>query len=264
MITNTKVLFSAVLKAVHADCICDIGSRDGDQSLLFRHLCPAAAVLAFEANPINFKAMSADPRLREGRIELFPVAVSNARGTARFHVTDVDYSDPEANKGTSSLLTRDDLPVKDTVEVETCRLDELILSQFAKARAIGLWIDVEGAEYSVLEGISGIKDRVVAVQVETAKVPLRQGQRTLPELTALMDSLGFALCGSNIRQTAEWGDVVFVNRRVIEALGFRFSLCKLRGYLGVWIPVDHAAVFLKARWPAAYRFLRKLYLKLGT
>jgi FkbM family methyltransferase len=264
MITNTKVLFSAVLKAVNADCVCDIGSRDGDQSLLFRHLCPAARVLAFEANPINFKTMSVDPRLRAGRIELFPLAVSHARGKARFHVTDVDYSDPEANKGTSSLLTRADLPVKDTVEVETCRLDELIRSQYAKARSIGLWIDVEGAEYGVLEGISGIKDRVVAVQVETAKVPMRHGQRTLAELSTLMNGMGFDLCGSNIRPNAEWGDVVFVNQQVIRTLGFRFAMCKLRGYLGIWLPVDHAAVFLKARCPAAYRFFRRLYLKLGT
>lgn len=263
MLTNTKVLFSAVLKSVGADCVCDIGSRDGDQSLLFRHLCPAATVLAFEANPINFKAMSADPRLREGRIELFPVAVSNARGTARFHVTDVDYSDPSANKGTSSLLAREDLPVKDTIEVETCRLDELLAGRFPGVRRIGLWIDVEGAEHEVLEGISAVKDRVVAVHVETARVPQRPGQKTLREVTALMDTLGFSLCGSNIRDTAEWGDVVFVNRRVRADLGWRFGICRLRGYLGFWLPVDHAAVLLKERWPSAYHLLRRLYIKLG-
>ncbi len=263
MITNTKILFCAVLKVVNADCVCDIGSRDGDQALLFRQLRPEAAVLAFEANPINFKTMSTNPRLRDERIKLFPFAVSNARGTARFHVTDVDYTDPEANKGTSSLLPRKNFPVKDIVEVETRRIDEFILAQFSQALAIGLWIDVEGAEYSVIEGMSGIKDRVVAVQVETAKVPLRQGQKTLAELTVLMESQGFVLCGSNIRRTADWGDVVYVNHRVIRDLGFRFSVCKLRGYMGIWIPVDYAAEFLKARYPAAYRFFRRLYLKFG-
>lgn len=264
MITNTKVLFSAILKRVKADCVCDIGSRDGDQARLFRHLCPEAKVMAFEANPINFKAMAANPTLRSEEIEVLPFAVSGARGTAKFHVIDVDYSDPEANKGISSLLTRDDLPVKTTIEVETRRIDEVVQAQCAQAATIGLWIDVEGAEYGVLEGMSGIKDRVVAVHVETAKVPQRHGQRTLQELKVLMDGFGFALCGSNIRRTAEWGDVVFVSRHIMESLGFRFLLCKLRGYLGVWVPVDHAAVFLKSHFPAVYRLTRRIYLRVGT
>src|SRR6185436_13600572 len=51
MFTNTKSLFISILKAQGADCVCDIGSRDGDQSLLFRHLLPNAAAIAFEANP---------------------------------------------------------------------------------------------------------------------------------------------------------------------------------------------------------------------
>lgn len=55
MITNTKILFCAVLKAMDVDCVCDIGSRDGDQAILFRQLRPNAAVLAFEANPIKFQ-----------------------------------------------------------------------------------------------------------------------------------------------------------------------------------------------------------------
>ena len=253
-----------MLKSLKADCVCDIGSRDGDQALLFRHLCPEASVLAFEANPINFAAMSRDVRLTNQRIELFPFAISNARGMARFHITDVDYNDPDANKGTSSLLPSEKVKIKDAVEVETRRIDEVVPVQCPKAKAVALWIDVEGAEFGVLEGMAGIKDRVLAVHVETAKVKLREGQRTLAELVSLMQSYGFVLCGSNIRSASDWGDAVFVSERTIRTLGPRFGLCKLKGYLGFWVPVDHAAVFLKARFPAAYRLLRKAYLKVGT
>jgi len=264
MITNTKVLFGAVLKAVKADCVCDIGSRDGDQALLFRHLCPEASVLAFEANPINFAAMSKDVRLTNQRIDLFPFAISNARGTASFHITDVDYNDPGANKGTSSLLPSAKVKIKSAVEVETRRIDEVVPAQCPQAKAVALWIDVEGAEFAVLEGMAGIKDRVIAVHVETAKVKLRDGQRTLAELVSLMRSYGFVLSGSNIRPASDWGDVVFVSERTIRTLGPRFAMSRVKGYLGFWIPVDHAAVFLKARFPTAYRVLRKAYLKVGT
>lgn len=263
MITNTKVLFSSVLKALEADCVCDIGSRDGDQALLFRHLRPTATVLAFEANPINFGAMISNNLLRSQRVDIFPYALTNAHGTARFHITDVDYTDEKANKGTSSLLLRPDLKIKESVEVETQRIDEFILTEYPQARVIGLWIDVEGAEFDVLEGMAGLKDRVIAVHVETAKARLRESQRTLAELVPLMESYNFMLCGSNMRNSSEWGDVVFVSRAARQALGFRFSLCKLKGYVGAWLPVDHIAVLLKSRFPSTYRCFRKAYLKLG-
>jgi FkbM family methyltransferase len=260
---NTKVLFSAVIKALDADCICDIGSRDGDQAVLFRDLCPEAAVLAFEANPINFRAMANDARLLAHRIELFPFAVSDSNSTAQFHITDVDYNDPKANKGTSSLLVAEHVRVKTTVEVETRRMDEFVLTRCPEVRRVALWIDVEGVEFRVLEGVAGIKDRVIAVHVETAKVPLRPGQKTLADLVSLMQSYGFTLAGSNMPSTSEWGDVVFVSEAAIRRMGFRFALCKLKASAAVWLRADHMAVFLKERFPPCYRLLRWAYVKFG-
>ena len=66
---NTKLLFGSILRMASADCVCDIGSRDGDQALFFKHLLPSARVFAFEANPINFKKMQDKSALREAGIE---------------------------------------------------------------------------------------------------------------------------------------------------------------------------------------------------
>jgi hypothetical protein len=126
-----------------------------------------------------------------------------------------------------------------------------------------LWIDVEGAEFGVLEGMAGIKDRVVAVHVETAKVPLRQGQKSLSELILLMQSYGLVLAGSNIGTDSDWGDVVFISDAAIRRLGLRFALCRLKALFGVWVRADGAAAFLKTRWPRWYHALRRAYLKVG-
>ncbi|MCI0351075.1 MAG: hypothetical protein L0Z53_16745, partial [Acidobacteriales bacterium] len=75
---------------------------------------------------------------------------------------------------------------------------------------------------------------------------------------------GFVLAGSNMRKNSEWGDVVFISESAIRRIGWRFAVCKLKGYMGFWIPVDQAAVFLKTRWPTCYRILRQAYLKVGT
>lgn len=265
MITHTKGLFSSLLKAASADCVCDIGSRDGDQALLFRQLLPQAAVLAFEANPFNFQRMAARPELKAQRIEILPLAVADRAGRLKFHVTDVDYSNPNENLGTSSLLVHEGLKIKETVEVEACRIDDFLLQHQPAARRIGLWIDVEGAEYAVLEGMARIRDRVVALHVETARTPLRLGQKTYEQVRALLDSLGFEPCGTNMDARSTWGDVVFVSRQALAALGRgRLRRLQARALATQWLRADALAVFLKARAPRLYAALRRAYIRFGT
>jgi FkbM family methyltransferase len=261
---NTHVLFSALLQRAGADCVCDIGSRDGDDSLRFRNLFPKARVLAFEANHYNYARMAADPRLVEAKIELLPYAVSNADGEATFYVTDVDYSNPEENRGTSSLLSGGEAKLKEQARVETRRLDRLILEKCPEARAIGLWIDVEGAEYVVLEGIEGIRDRVAAIHVETALKPLREGQRTTAELSQLMDRLGFEISARGFEEKHVWGDIVYVRKDLRKKLGWRHGMFKFKARMSSALKVGSIAVFLKKRFPRLYRFAYRLYHRAGV
>lgn len=257
-------MFVALLKNFSVDCVCDIGSRDGDQAVLFRDVLPQATVVAFEANPFNYQRMLADPRLRERQIQLCPMAVSDSKGVARFHITDVDYSNPDENRGTSSLLTSDTLKTKQTIEVETCRIDEFLSASFPSAARIALWIDVEGAEFSVLKGVEGIRERVVAIHVETAKEPFRPGQKRYSEVADLLRGFGLAAIGTNIKPDVLWGDVVFVREELLRAHRGRVLRCQGKGWISYWLAADAIAVFLKERFPSAYRFLRRLYLRVAT
>ena len=264
MRTNTKVLFCAIMKRLNVDCVCDIGSRDGVQSSLFKGLLSHAQIVAFEANPYNFARMKASPQLSATGIDLVPSAVSNRNGTAAFHVIDVNYDDPNENTGTSSLLVHVGLETKETVEVPVCRIDDFILERYPQSKCLGLWIDVEGAEYLVLEGMERIRDRVAVVHVETALTPMRIGQHAFAAVRELMSGFGFRLCGSNLGSGENWGDVLFVSEAARRELGMHFHLCQARAYMAQFVKVDHIAVFLKARMPGVYRFLRWLYVKIGT
>jgi FkbM family methyltransferase len=191
----TRRFFSLVLRSLRADCVCDIGSRDGEESLFFRHLLPDAVVLAFEASPSNYEIMVAREDFRANRIEIFPYAVSSRNGRAIFYVID-DQADkdtmpqlhhiPQSEdvekilRGSSSLMLHEGpTPIKQNVEVETRRIDDFILGRYPSMKRIGLWIGVEGAEYDVLEGMAKIQDRVVALHVETARTPMRLGKERL-------------------------------------------------------------------------------------
>lgn len=262
MKANTRLLFKTLLRQCKVDCICDIGSCDGSDALKLRQLLPEATVLAFEANPLLYKRMAANPNLRESRIEVLPYAVSRAEGTALFHVTDTDYDDPnEPHTGTSSLLVHKGLTTKEAVEVKTCRLDEFILSRHPDVQRLGLWIDAEGAEYAVLEGIAGIQSRVMTLHVETAWTPMREGQKLYPEVECLLKSYGLIPLANNLSKGDVWGDVVFVNEKAAAALGVRLHLWRwiIRGL--AWSRLDLIPAVLMRRCRPLYRLLWSVYAK---
>ena len=159
------------------------------------------------------------------------------------------------------MLADQGLKVKQTVEVQTWRIDEFILSRYPNARRIGLWIDAEGAEFGVLEGMAGVRDRVVAAHVETARIPLRLGQRVYAEVETLMNSLGFVPAGTNMAGETIWGDVVFVSRTFRARLGLRYHWCRWLAGLSRWCGVGSVDLFLQARCRPLHRILRRFYAK---
>lgn len=262
MKTNTRLLFKTLLRLCKVDCVCDIGSCDGRDALKFRQMLTEATVLAFEANPLLYQRMAANPNLREGRIEILPYAVSRADGTALFHVTDTDYDDPkEPNTGTSSLLVHKGLKTKETVQVKTVRLDEFILSRHPEVQRLGLWIDAEGAEYAVIEGMAGIKARVMTLHVETAWTPMREGQKVYPEVESLLKTYGFVPLANNLSKGSIWGDVVFVNEKAAADLGFRFHFWRWVLSVLAWAKLDSIPSILIRRCRPLYRLLWSIYTK---
>ena len=63
MMTNTQQLFGSLIKTLHLDCVCDVGSKDGRESLFFRDILPDANVISFEANPFNYHIMQSNRKL---------------------------------------------------------------------------------------------------------------------------------------------------------------------------------------------------------
>ena len=261
---NTKLLFGSILRLAEADCVCDIGSRDGDQALFFKQLLPQANVCVFEANPFNFKTMKEKQSLLDAKIDLQEVAVSNENGSATFHVIDVDYSNPNENTGISSLLSRDDLKEKMAVTVPAVRIDDFIIKNYPTTQRVGLWIDVEGAEYLVLNGLDRIKDRIIAIHVESWLTAKWKGQRLYPEVEQLLREQGFVPYGNNLTPDMIFGDFVFIHQQWQQSLGSSLRKAQWKGRLGGWLKADALAYHLKNRLPWLYRLLRQFYIKFGT
>ena len=75
--------------------------------------------------------------------------------------------------------------------VPATRLDTAVEELSPQPRSIGLWIDVEGSAFEVLEGAAMISDRVTCIHVEVESRALWQGQRLCPDVMALLARRGF-------------------------------------------------------------------------
>lgn len=193
-----RYAFHALLTALRPQIICDVGSCDGAQAARFKRQRPGARVLAFEANPRNYDRIVKNPAIRRLGIEVLPLAVSDRSGTATFHVLE-EREDVPWTVGASSLSKRTPDAshglVETAVEVQTVRLDEQLAQS---SGAVALWVDVEGAADLVVEGMSGIADRVVVIHIEVeAHAGIWERQADADRVLERLRGLGFRALGSD-------------------------------------------------------------------
>jgi FkbM family methyltransferase len=141
--------------------ILDIGSRDGYQSVEFRTWFPESKIFAFEGNPSQFNLIS---EITSGYdVDIIMKSVGNFNGKTKFYIS-------PNNIGASSLLKINDhkrsseWPQKE-IEVDIIRLDD-----WAKKNNVNeidiLWMDVQGVEKMVLEGLGEYLKNVKAICTE--------------------------------------------------------------------------------------------------
>lgn len=143
------------------DVFWDVGANIGFYSLLASSR-PDVDVIAFEPNPITEELLRGNIDLN-GRINIkvFNVALSNSEGIAKFDTISPDSIDLSAHLA--------DKETEDTIDVVTNRGDKLIESGQVPAPDI-IKIDVEGAEYLVMEGMGGTlsKCRIVICELHSS------------------------------------------------------------------------------------------------
>jgi len=106
-----------------------------------------------------------------------------------------------AESDMSSLLPRTALlerispssAVAERLEVPLRRLDGLEVLTASPWRRMLLKLDVQGGESAVLDGATGLWDRIAALQVELSLVPLYRGEAPWRAMVDRLAARGFAL-----------------------------------------------------------------------
>lgn len=213
MIVDTRRLFCRLLRTLDIAAVCDVGSMDGSDALLFRRILPGAAILALEPNPRNFALMTADERLRRAGIRMLPVAASDRRGEAPFYVVEHGTVREKPRRGMSSLYARADWArVTSAVQVTTARLDELLPGESLDAGPLALWIDTEGMAFEVIRGGEGVlaRTRLIHVEVETQPF-IGAAQKLFAEVARTLLDAGFVLLATDQRTDVLQFNALFIN-----------------------------------------------------
>lgn len=178
-----------------APVIFDVGANVGATARRYRELYPRAEIHCFEPYPESFAKLSA-ALSDDARVSLHPVALSSAPGNAVLNVN--------RSAETNSLLPSDPRAAQYWGEglLETERALEVplqTLDGFCAERAIArvdvLKLDVQGAEYSVLEGADALLSarRIGVIYTEVIVAPTYVGQRRLVDYLALTSAKGYEL-----------------------------------------------------------------------
>jgi FkbM family methyltransferase len=181
-----------ILRALGSPIVIDVGANKGGFGLDLYRAGWTGRVVSFEplpdANVELRKAASAHP----GWDVITAHAIGDKEEIVQFHVA--------GNSSSSSMLRMTPLhtdvaPTSATVakiSVHVKRLDSVIEAMGPGARApLFLKIDTQGSETAVLDGASGIMERVVGIRVEMSFAKLYEGQDLFDALYAKVRALGF-------------------------------------------------------------------------
>lgn len=213
---NTEILFQLLVKFIKPLLICDIGTLDASHSVILRKISNAPKILAFEANPYNYRAIIATNIAKTNNIEVIHRAVSNKPGQLTFNVQKYESGSADLWKsGTSSILQRNE-SVGDTEEVivDAIRLDDYLIEKQLSSTPTALWIDVEGAGHQVLEGIKEVVNNILFLQVEVETEEVWQEQKLKKEVQTLLTDYGFIEVGRGKHD--EQHDLVYINQSYFE------------------------------------------------
>ncbi len=175
--------------------IFDIGAADGGVAVLYRELFPQAWIHCFEPFPQAFEALQR--KLGQApRTFCVGKAVAEHEATALLHANTASATNSllptDARSaefwGGGILETTGQMPVQTTSVDRYCAQAEVAQIDILK-------IDVQGAEWGVLQGARGMlaARRVRLVYTELIICPTYQGQHKLHEYLAFFDALGYEL-----------------------------------------------------------------------
>lgn len=191
-IEERPILEDLVSNVRQDDVFYDIGANVGLYSCLVADVV-TQPVIAFEPHPDNAGRLEENAELNGANVSVFQCALADSPGESKLSIV----LDKVGSAG-HSLVTDDGL---DTITVPKARGDDLIADEDLPNPTV-LKIDVEGAEYQVLEGLESTLSRSDCrmVYCETHADRLQAQGVSVSDVRDQLASHGFSVTEYTVRQ----------------------------------------------------------------
>lgn len=178
-----KSLVAQVRMSPRAKVFLDIGAYFGLYSMNMARTKAFDEIIAYEADPLNFRQLSGNLLLNDPflKIEAHCVALSDKEGESSYFPS---WAHPDGNRGGVGIVQGR----SDSIRVPTKRLDDLV---GCTERIVFAKVDVEGHEHAVLSGMKNVlTGNQCVLQVESLDLD-EVGKKMKVELRASLEDLGY-------------------------------------------------------------------------
>ena len=193
--------------------IVEVGSHVGSDTEMFALLCPRAHIWAFEPDPQQFA--KAWRRLsRYPNVSLMQAAVGSSSGFTSFYRSG-GSSDASGSmlRPTRHLELYPSVKFDVTVPIVVPLVSLSSLASLANIASIDLlWMDVQGAEIHVIDGMGGLLSRTQYIYAEASTHALYEGGATSRQLIDKLESAGFRVVETFMPSGEDSvGNILFAN-----------------------------------------------------
>ena len=191
------------LLALNPLTVIDVGANRGQFSIFSRFTWPDSKIIAFEPQPDQAETWK---KLNIDNSHLIEIALGAKSSQAQLYIA--------SRKDSSSLLPLGEnqktlfrMDEVGTINVDVKRLDQVLQPEDLTGPTL-MKIDVQGFEYEVLEGATGLFPYIDFLYLELSVVELYVGQTLYNEVKAFLAGHGFEELRKNAEDNVQF-DVVF-------------------------------------------------------
>jgi len=172
------------------DCVLDVGANIGQTGTELRSLGYRGHIASFEPQSKECEILRSIAA-KDHSWSVFQFGLGSESGLKTLNISGKGPSSSFLDLSDEALSSNPDLKYVDTEQVRTHRLDDVFEQVTKGHKRVYLKIDTQGFESEVLEGASGVIDRVLGVQLEISLIPQYDGEVVAEEMISRVRSLGF-------------------------------------------------------------------------
>jgi FkbM family methyltransferase len=206
--------------------IFDVGCCEGEDTIRYSRFFPHSTIYSFEPHPDNFnKTISNLDKYKIKNAKVFNFAISNTDSIIDFYLSEghppnvpVTEDWNYGNKSSSILPAKelhdryDWLRLKNKIQVKSATID-----YFCQGNNIDkidfLHLDVQGAEFLVLEGAKHMLNKISVIWLEAETVELYDGQKLRDDILEFLSNDFKKIKEINNFLSC---DILFINKKLYE------------------------------------------------